>query len=147
MAVHMETTKIAPEKTIMEIQKLLASAGAKKIMTDYDGSGEPVGLVFSIQYEDQELPYKLPVKTDWLFKYFQANRTYSKDKVKKDLAQAKRTAWRIIYRWLQAQLALVSEANMVDIKEVFLPYHWNGEKTYYEAFAEEHGIKMLEDRT
>lgn len=66
------------------------------------------------------------------------------DNVEKDTAQAKRIGWRLIFRWLQAQLALIQEAKMVDIKEVFLPYHWNGEQTYYELFLEEEGIKLLE---
>ena len=35
--------------------------------------------------------------------------------------QAIRTAWRIIFEWVRAQLALV-EVNMVTVPHVFLPY-------------------------
>lgn len=146
MSIHMENTKISPEKTITEIQKLLSKAGAKKIITEYN-EGEPCGLMFSIMVGKEEFVYKLPIRTKWLVEYLQSNRAYPEDKVEKDTAQAKRIGWRLILRWLQAQLALIQEAKMVNIKEVFLPYHWNGKQTYYELFLEAEGIKMLEDKS
>jgi hypothetical protein len=48
-------------------------------------------------------------------------------------AQAKRVAWRLIFRWIEAQLALV-EINMADIKEIFMPYLITSEgKTLYQV--------------
>lgn len=145
MAIHMENTQITPEKTIGEIQKVLSKGGAKKVITEYE-DGEPCGLMFSVMAGDKELVYKLPVRTKWLFKYLQAKRTYPGDKKEKDLAQAKRIGWRLILRWLQAQLAFAQEAKMVDIKEVFLSYGWDYESkmTVYEQFAKKEGIPLLE---
>lgn len=143
MSIHMGTTKISPEKTLMEIQKLLAAAGAGKVITDYE-KGEPTGLIFSLWHEDRELPYKLPVKTNWVFKHLQSLRSHPWKGKEQDLAQSKRTAWRLILRWLQAQFALM-EVGMVDAKEVFLPYYYDGEQTFYEFFLESEGIKLLEE--
>lgn len=40
------TTKIDPAKTIGEIGQCLAKHGARKIITDYDETGQPTGLTF-----------------------------------------------------------------------------------------------------
>lgn len=146
MSIHMENTKISPEKTIGQIQKLLRKAGAKRVTTEYE-DGEPCGLMFSVMAGGKEFAYKLPVRTEWLFEYLQSKRSYPADKKEKDFAQAKRIGWRLILRWLQAQLALIQEAKMVDIKEVFLPYgyDWNEKKTVYEQFAEKEGFLLLEE--
>lgn len=48
--------------------------------------------------------------------------TFYADKQKKsDEDKARRVAWRQIYRWVQAQLALV-DTEMVKVEEVFFPY-------------------------
>lgn len=131
--IYMETTKISVNQTISEIQIALATAGANRIMIDYV-DGEPQGITFSIQCSaEQGLSYKLPVKIDCISSLIKRN----------DLAQAKRVGWRQVLRWIQAQLALI-EVGMADIKEVFLPYCYDGKKTVYELFAEDYGIKLLE---
>lgn len=40
MTLYMETTEIAPEKTIAEIQQVLVKAGAKQILMEYEGHKE-----------------------------------------------------------------------------------------------------------
>lgn len=143
----METTKIPASKTIGEIQSLLAKSGAGRIMIDYNSDGEPCSLVFGVQYKsDQWLSYKLPARIDKLFSCLQAERAYPEKAIEKDLEQAKRVGWRQLLRWVQAQLALI-EVGMADIKEVFLPYCCAGEKTMYQLFAEDHGIKLIEGAT
>lgn len=39
----------------------------------------------------------------------------------RDRSQAERTAWRLVLRWVQAQLAMI-ETGMVSAPEVFYPY-------------------------
>ena len=48
-------------------------------------------------------------------------------------AQARRTGWRNIKDWIDAQIALI-ETEMVTVQEVFLPYVVMGENTLYERF-------------
>ena len=54
----------------------------------------------------------------------------------KDENQARRVAWRQIYRWIQSQLALII-TGMVSPTEVFLPYMLlSEEKTVYDRYIE-----------
>ena len=128
MTMYMETTKIKAIKTISEIQSLLVKAGAEKIMIDYNG-GEPVSLVFSINYLNNSIGYKLPCKMDNIFQYLQEKRAYPGDYTDRDHEQSVRVAWRQILRWIQAQFALL-DVGMVDIKEIFLPYFLMGNKRF-----------------
>jgi hypothetical protein len=77
---------------------------------------------------DQELrgelvPFSLPARLDPLFAIIQKNRSpRTRDKKEKeDREQAERVAWRQLYRWIEAQLAII-ETGMVEADEVFLPY-------------------------
>lgn len=58
-------------------------------------------------------------------------------KVKADLQQAERVAWRIIKDWIEAQMAII-EAQLASMDEVFFPYMLDsaGQKTLYEAYCE-----------
>jgi hypothetical protein len=56
--------------------------------------------------------------------------------------QAKRTAWRIVLRWLQAQFAQI-EAGMADLAEIMMPYIQLGEQTFYEKLVDEN-FRQLE---
>ena len=51
--------------------------------------------------------------------------------------QARRTAWRILKDWIQAQMALL-ETNMVEMEEIFPPYMLSGEQTLYQALRANH---------
>lgn len=123
MAILNYTTKIAPEKTVMEINAMLAKAGASKIMSDYDDTGNIVSLSFQLKLNDNFIAFILP--TDWrpvaevMKKQGVASSRYAaKDSVE---AQARRTAWRITKDWVAAQLAII-EVKMVTTAQVFLPY-------------------------
>ena len=140
-SLHMETTKVKPEKTAMEIQALLGNARVSAIQTDYE-DGEIVALSFEIVVNNERIPFRLPVRSDWLFQYFQNKRTWPRDFKEADLAKAKRVAWRQIYRWIQAQLALV-DVGMVTVQEVFLPHMQTGiNETLYQRL-EAGGFKQL----
>src|SRR5690606_11691914 len=55
------TTTIAVSKTIGEIQDLLVSKGAEKIMIDYE-SGKPTSLMFLLKTDKKMIPVKLPAR-------------------------------------------------------------------------------------
>jgi hypothetical protein len=122
------TTKIAPEKTAIEIQKKLVSAGARGIMTQFDENGVMIGITFQIDGPLGPLYYNLPANIDKVYVVLQNSgieRRY------RNREQASRVAWRIIKDWIEAQIALV-ETEMVEMAEVFLPYMQtdNGETVY-----------------
>ncbi len=143
MALYMETTTKEAESTAAEIQTLLGKAGASAIQTDYD-AGEVIALSFLIDIRGNKVPFRLPIRTEPVFDYLQRKRSprYRGKNEERDTAQAKRVAWRQIYRWILAQLALI-ETGMVTVQEVFLPYVQTGiDETLYQRL-EASGFKQL----
>ena len=109
----MGTTAIPPEKTAGEIIGVLALAGARQITQEYDPYGHIVGVSFTLERGEMKFSYRLPVRTEPILKILSGRRDA--------LEQAKRTAWRTVYRWVLAQVAMI-ETGMVSTEEVFLPY-------------------------
>lgn len=128
------TTTISIEKTIAEIQIKLARAGAQAILSEYNEDGIISALSFRIKTSQGFLSFRLPSKQDGVYRNLVDN-----PKIRPGLKtheQAARVAWRIVKDWLEAQLAII-EADMADIKEVFLPYAQNqAGKTLYETLCE-----------
>lgn len=116
---YMGSTKIEPIRTIGEIHSYLVRMGARRIMNTYE-NGEATTVHFALAINGvEEARFELPARVDPIFKIINSDgRNRSKQR---DLDQAKRTAWRQIYRWIQAQLALI-ETGMVEPVEVFMPY-------------------------
>lgn len=117
----MGSTEIEVQRTIGEIQSLLVRSGALQVLTSYDPkTREPAALCFTLDVQGLTVPFKLPARVEPIFKIINAGSDWRRDK-KKDMEQAKRVAWRQIYRWIQAQVALI-ETGMVAAAEVFYPY-------------------------
>jgi hypothetical protein len=56
------TTDIPVERTITEIQKILARNGARGIALEYGESGNIKDIFFKIILNNKELPFRLPAK-------------------------------------------------------------------------------------
>lgn len=137
-ALFMETTSIDPSRTAAEIKAELVKAGATKIMEDYD-AGRIVAITFAIETDDGPLPFRLPIRIDPIFDVINGRRAHPRGYAAADREQAERVAWRQVYRWIQAQVALV-RTGMVETQEVFFPYITNGKTTVYER-AKLHGFR------
>ena len=128
MAIKNYSSKVDVYTSLGEIQGALAKGGARKIMIDYDETGDPIGLTFGLLVEGQILGFQLPANIDG------GLAALKREKIKVDREQAKRTAWRNIRDWVLAQMAFV-EAGNVQADEVFLPYLTDGRgTTLYTAF-------------
>ncbi len=133
------STSIEVEKTVTEIERMLVKFGAKKTLKEYDDLGNIVGLAFTVDTMNGEMPIKLPARIDRIQKVFKvqvskkllANRYWDGEWAK---AQAARTAWRTIKDWVDAQFALIS-IEMVKVEEIFLPYAYSASlgQTLFEA--------------
>jgi hypothetical protein len=113
------TTKIDSYKTITEIQKTLSAHGAKKMIIDNDDSGLPTSLTFCIDWHGAPLAFALPCNFEGVLKAMKKS-----SKVPRSLCteeQALRVGWRIVKDWVEAQMA-ITEAQLAEIAEVFLPY-------------------------
>lgn len=133
------TTSVPVGRTISEMQKALANAGAKRVMVEFDAEGEEAGIAFSLLTPHGERYYSLPCDTASVHRVLVEQKNAGKFRsgtARADEAQSRRVAWRILKDWLEAQLALV-RTRMVGLDQVMLPYlHIDGEKTLYMAWAE-----------
>lgn len=141
---YMGTTVISAAKTLANINELLSQAGAVRIMQTYDGFGGVTGLTFALDIDGQQWPFSVPARIEPVFEILQSKRpprTREKNE-ERDRQQAVRVAWRMILRWLEAQIALI-ETGMVKTQEVFLPYlRVKGGQTMFEVI-EAKGPKAL----
>lgn len=142
------TTTIAVEKTIMEIEQILAKHGANNIFKLYE-SGIVKGIAFQSIVNDQPLAFKLPMEEDKILEVFnQAVRSGNiPRKFHNDKEQARRTGWRIIKDWVDSQMSLIA-INTVKFEQVFLPYMYDMQtnQTLFEKFEKRNFNLELEDK-
>ena len=128
MALKNYTTEVDVYKSLGEIQSALAGHGARKIMVDYDGKGQPVSVSFAIETPEGTRGFVLPANVGGVRKVFAEQRISDKN------GQAERTAWRNIRDWVMAQMAMI-EIGLAEMEEVFLPYLSNGRgQTLYQIY-------------
>ncbi len=131
------TSQVPVDRTISLIERELAKFGATNILKNYE-AGEVTSISFTIfdPLSSKLILIKLPVKIkaveDVLFKKYKRIRNSS---IKKTRDQARRTAWRLVLDWVQVQLSMM-EMNQAEMTQIFLPYIWDGQKTFYEALKE-----------
>ncbi len=113
------TTKVPVDKTAAEVQKLLAKAGARAVLSEYDDDGNISSVCFKMLVDGREIGYKLPVEADKVLGVLKSQRGVASGY--RNLDQARRIAWRIVKDWVEAQLAII-ETQMVRPEQVFLPY-------------------------
>lgn len=117
MALLNYTSKIPPEQTISEIQRMLADHNVTAMMTEYDGRNVSA-VSFKMVVNEKTMGFKMPCNWRGVQQVLREQRLdprFTTDEA------AIRIAWRIIHTWVKAQLALV-EVNMTTIPQVFLPY-------------------------
>lgn len=101
------------------IQKILARAGAKKVMFEYTDNGELEGIAFFIKTSQGDIPIKLPARVEKVGQVMYGEAWEHLTENEKD--QSKRTTWKNIQDWIDAQCAMI-ETEMVKLEEIFLPY-------------------------
>ena len=135
MPIKNYTTSISVEKTIMEIEKILAKFGACNIYKMYNKEANPIGLAFEVIINDNPMGFKLPMREGKVLEVFK--KAVHNGEIPKrywnDIEQARRTGWRILKDWVDSQIALM-EIELVKIHEVFLPYMYDRKtgKTLFE---------------
>jgi len=128
------TSSVPANTSIAHIENKLAVHGASSLSKWFDSDGIVAGLCFVLTTNGNVMTYKVPANTNKVEKRFLANRSRP-PKTKEDKTrirdQANRTAWKIMSDWVDIQLSLI-EVDQVEASEVFLPYIFDGESTYYE---------------
>lgn len=139
MSILNYTTTIAVEKTMGEIQGMLAKAGASAVLAEYE-EGIVVRLSFKAKTPHGMVAFCLPANIDGVYKsLYKSPKATAKLRTRE---QAARVAWRIVKDWVEAQLAII-EAGMALLTQVFLPYaQTDNGQTVYERF-ESGGLPLL----
>ncbi len=123
------TTDIPVEKTITEIQKILAENGRIR------------DIFFKIKVNGKEFAFRLPTKPEKVYAaLYEGKPSYSHDRYGQQWReQAERIAWRICKSWLEAQITLIN-LEQASMEEVFLPYLIVGSKneSLYQVMKEKH---------
>lgn len=139
IALYMETTKKTPEQTIGDIQKLLKKLKIRDILTNYGADGEVKAFSFSVDRGNSRISYRLPVDHKPLWRLAQQGKT----KYIRTESQARNVAWRQVYRWIMAQLAII-HTEVYSMEEVFLSHMMvNRHQTVYDKFLEGGFVKLL----
>lgn len=139
MALLNYTTSIDATKTVSEIHKILASHGAKSIMTDYDNNGQIESLSFRVITPQGEAGIRLPINTEAVLTVLQRQSRLGRvPRRYVNKPQAVRVAWRILKDWVEAQMAIL-ETEMVKMEQIFLPYIMGRDgRTLYEVAVSSH---------
>jgi len=136
MAILDYTTKVPVSRTIAQIQAKLVEHGARAVMMEYGDDGRIKALAFNVKMPNGELPIRLPINAGATLKVLQRqwDERLIESKYAKD-DQAYRVAWRNIFHWISAQMALL-ETEMVKMEEIFLGYVITpGGQTIYQVMA------------
>ena len=141
------TTKIDANKTVMQIENMLANFGATDIWKQYD-HGVVISLNFATDTEFGKMPFKLPLKIkeirQTLITQRQKGNINLPQRLLQDDKHSLNVGWRIIKDWIDSQLSLI-ELEQVKIEQIFLPYAYDmaTDKTFYEVLKERKFAGML----
>jgi hypothetical protein len=139
------TTEITAEKTVSEIQRKLAQAGASQVLQGYDAHGNPSDLSFRIKTQFGEMAFRMPARVEAVEAILIRQHRSGRSKMA-SREHATKVAWRILKDWTESQLALL-QTGMVTIEQAFLPYAQDSStgKTVYETLVEKRFAGMLMD--
>lgn len=118
MVIANRSTKIPSERTVADIQAMLASANASALMIDYL-EGKPDSIAFKLDRNGQPIAFRLPCNWQGIMVALRKDKSVPRRLVCEE--QSRRVAWRVIRDWLRAQLTLI-EAGAATIEEVMLPW-------------------------
>jgi hypothetical protein len=140
------TTGIAAGRTISQIMDILARAGARQIVLDYNNDMPPLAeaITFIMQLEDQQIPFRLVCHWQRIHQILKTDKQV-KTKRLKTPQHAQNVGWRIIKDWVEAQMAFI-EAEQAELPQLFLPHAVGpGGRTVYEHIMEGNLLGSGED--
>lgn len=113
-----QSTTVAAEKTIMEIQSMLIAAKACSITTRIENQ-QVTAVMFQLLVNDRPVPFCLPCNWQGVLKAMREQKKVAKSLLTEE--QARRVTWRIVRDWLRAQLSLI-EAGQFSLAEVMMAW-------------------------
>ncbi len=138
------TSSVPVERTISRIEQVLAEAGASGIIKDYD-QGRLSALSFKVTLPTgRAVAVRLPANHDAVYQTLKKEiRRPRPGTMEKLRDQAMRTSWKLMQDWVEVQISLI-KMQQVDFMQVFLPYVWDGRRTFYAALKEQNYLALPE---
>ncbi len=152
MPIKNYTTTIAAEKSVSQIQDLLRKKGARRVLVDYDEKGNPEAVAFEVELAQMQstplrLPFRIRARPEAMKRCLWADPNVPRRY--RTLEQAERVAWRLVYNWIDVQLAFV-EAGQAAMAELMLGFALSTRTggaghpmTFYEVLLDAEGPKLL----
>ncbi len=152
MPIKNYTTTIAAEKSVSQIQDLLRKKGARRVLVDYDEKGNPEAVAFEVELAQMQgpplrLPFRIRARPEAMKRCLWADPNVPRRY--RTLEQAERVAWRLVYNWIDVQMAFV-EAGQAAMAELLLGFALSTRsdsegcpKTFYEVLLDAEGPKLL----
>jgi hypothetical protein len=157
------TSNVPVSETIHRIEQVLIRCGVTGIMKEYGLNQKVVAITFKIELPETgqhrfiRLPADEKKATEALFLDYAdgaklnakgdaiSDSSSRKRRTKADFAdQGARTAWKIIQDWVEVQMSMI-QMKQADLMEVFLPYVFDGKRTYYQVLKEARFAGLLMD--
>ena len=156
------TSNVPVSQTIDRIEQVLIRCGVSGITKEYIGvNGEIWAVQFQIEAPSGKITIRLPADKgkalDALWLDYVAGEKLNekgdalhwnnrKKKKRADFAdQAARTAWKIVQDWIEVQMSMI-QMKQADTLQVFLPYVFDGKRTYYQALQESNFRGLLPEK-
>lgn len=114
------TTDIPAERTVAEIQTILARAGAASVRVDYE-DGQPEAILFMLMLGHQSVAFRVPSRWQGVYRILQKEKSPAMRRAFRAEAHARRVAWRIVKDWCEAQIALI-QSGQATLPQLFLPH-------------------------
>lgn len=134
-------------RTIARIEEVLAEAGVQGIQKEFDG-GRLSALSFVVLLPNSHpVKIRLPADTKAVYQTMaSAVKKPHRGTLERIKEQADRTAWKLMQDWVEVQISLI-QMQKIDFLQVFLPYVWDGERTFYTALKDSGYKNLLPEHT
>lgn len=114
------TSSVPADRSVTLIEKKLVENGASHIMKNYS-DGLLQGISFRKEINGVPIAYELPAKVEpvlqLLLKQYKRPTALQINSARE---QAQRTAWKLIYEWVDLQMSMIALEQM-KFEEIFLP--------------------------
>lgn len=149
-------------QSVHRIEQVLLQCGVTGITKEYGPDAKLAAIMFSVLFDQQtRLTIRLPAKEqaawDALWRDYAGDDLsadhnsliYSSRKTKRKSdfkEQSERTAWKLVSDWVEIQMSFI-QLGQAEIREVFMSYIWDGEKTLFQRFSERGWKALLPETT
>jgi hypothetical protein len=119
------TSTVAPAKSILKIETLLAKAGVTNISKSFE-DGKVSGIKFRLEHNNSAIFFEMPVRIDrYVATLAKNHKGRLTDVARRNIiAQAERTVWKTTAEWIEIQLDMIAQEQVSSL-EVFLAYAIN----------------------